>query len=82
MAIFVPHAGLARLLGASEVRSQASTVGALLEEVRALVTEQEWELARRAAVLVNGRHVHHLKGMSTPLKDDDEVWMVFPAAGG
>lgn len=82
MALFVPHYALAKLLGQTELRSDATTVGALLEEIRPLVPPQEWRASLRAAILVNGRHIHHLQGMKTPLAADDEVWMVFPSAGG
>lgn len=82
MAIFVPHASLARMLGAGELRSTAATVGELLDEVSARVEPEEWARAARATVLVGGRNVNSLAGRATRLKDDDEVWMVFPAAGG
>lgn len=82
MAIFIPHASLARMLGAGELRSAAPTVGALLDEMAARVSPEEWRRACKATVLVNGRNVNALSGRSTKLKADDEVWMVFPAAGG
>jgi molybdopterin converting factor small subunit len=82
VALFVPHYALAKLLGQTELRSEATTVGALLEEIRPLVPPEEWRASLRAAILVNGRHIHHLQGMKTPLAADDEVWMVFPSAGG
>jgi molybdopterin converting factor small subunit len=82
MAIFVPHSNLAKMLGTGELRSAAATVGELLDEVRGRVSAAEWEKARRASVLLNGRNVNALRGRRTPLRADDEVWMVFPAAGG
>lgn len=82
MAIFVPHPSLAKLLGSEELRSEAASVGALLEEVRGRVPAEEWKKAARATVLVNGRNVHALKGLATRLEASDEVWMVFPSAGG
>lgn len=82
MAIFIPHSNLAKLLGTAELRSSAPTVGALLDEVRGRVAPEDWTRASRATVLVNGRNVHALSGRDTPLRPEDEVWMVFPAAGG
>ncbi|HEY3452723.1 MAG TPA: MoaD/ThiS family protein [Myxococcales bacterium] len=82
MAIFVPHASLAKMLGAGELRSTAATVGALLDEMSARVSGDEWKKACRATVLLNGRNVNSLQGRATRLKPEDEVWMVFPAAGG
>ncbi|MGC4113749.1 MAG: MoaD/ThiS family protein [Myxococcales bacterium] len=82
MAIFVPHANLAKLLGAGELQSTAATVGDLLDEMGGRVAPDEWKKACRATVLVNGRNVNSLQGRSTKLSAEDEVWMVFPAAGG
>lgn len=82
MALFVPHYAFAKRLGRTELRSEAATVGALLEEIRPLVPPEEWRASLRAAILVNGRHIHYLQGMKTPLAADDEVWMVFPSSGG
>ncbi len=82
MATFVPHSELAKLLGSGVIRTEAVTVEALLEEVRSKVKPEDWSRVSRAALLVNGRSIHALGGMSTPLAPADEVWMVMPAAGG
>jgi molybdopterin converting factor small subunit len=82
MAILIPHTSLAKLLGERTVRSSAGTVGELLEEVGRRLPPDEWDKARRCIVLVNGRAVHLVKGMDTPVGPDDEVWMVHPACGG
>jgi molybdopterin synthase sulfur carrier subunit len=82
MPIFVPHVELAKLLGSSSLRSRALRVGELLGEIEARVGPAAWSTARRAAILVNGRSIQHLQGLETPLEPEDEVWMVFPAAGG
>jgi molybdopterin converting factor small subunit len=78
----IPHAKLAALLGEPLVKSNAPTVGKLLEEVERRVTPAEWTAAMRSIILVNGRSVHLVKGRDTPLGPDDQVWMVFPACGG
>jgi len=82
MPTFVPHANLAKLLGAGELNSTATTVGEMLDEMRSRVSAAEWNKACRATVLLNGRNVNALRGRATPLKAEDEVWMVLPAAGG
>lgn len=82
MAVFKPHAKLAALLGTHTYTSQATTVGGLLEEVRTRVPPEDWKRAAKATILVNGRNVHYIKGLKTPLGDDDVVWMVYPAGGG
>ncbi|MBI5546195.1 MAG: MoaD/ThiS family protein [Deltaproteobacteria bacterium] len=82
MALFVPHASLAKMLGATEVHSEAETVGDLLQEVRSRVSPEEWKQASRATVLLNGRNIYSLKGLRTRLRPPDEGWMVVPAAGG
>lgn len=38
-------------------------------------------LGERIIILVNGRHVAHLKGIDTELKENDEV-QVFPVVAG
>ena len=38
--------------------------------------------SKRCAILVNGRNIWYLKGLSTPLKADDEVWFVAISSGG
>jgi molybdopterin converting factor small subunit len=82
MPVLLPHDKLAELLGEPRVRSDAATVGELLAEVERRVPAEAWRAARQAAVLVNGRNIHYLQGMRTPLLPDDQVWMVWPACGG
>jgi molybdopterin converting factor small subunit len=82
MALFVPPVRLAKALGESVVRSQAATLGALLEEIRVRVKPEEWLEVERAAILINGRAAHRVGGAGAALGPDDQVWMVFPAAGG
>jgi molybdopterin converting factor small subunit len=82
MPVLVPHTPLAALLGQKTVTSQAKTVGDLLHEVERRVAPEEWAKAMKCIILVNGRSIHLVKGMGTPLAPDDQVWMVFPAAGG
>jgi len=82
MPVLVPHTKLAALLGEKTVTSQATTVGDLLREVERRVAPEEWAKATKCIILLNGRSIHLLKGMGTPLSADDQVWMVFPACGG
>ncbi len=82
MPVLVPHTKLAALLGEKTVTSKAATVGELLHEVEHRVPPEEWAKAMKCIILVNGRSIHLVKGMGTPLQADDQVWMVFPACGG
>ena len=82
MPAFVPHAALAKLLGTNRLESNASTVRALLDEVKNRVSAEEWNQVRRATILVNGVAVQRLEGMDTPLAPDDTIWMVVPSGGG
>lgn len=82
MPIIVPHAKLASLLGEQTINSSASTMGQLLDELRARLGEKDWEWASKVTILVNGRNMHHLQGRSTELKQDDLVWMIVPSGGG
>ena len=82
MPVLVPHTKLAALLGEKTIKSTAATVGELLREVERRVAPEEWAKATKCIILLNGRSIHLVKGMSTPLAADDQVWMVFPACGG
>ena len=82
MPVLVPHTPLAALLGKKTIKSKAKTVGELLGEVESRVSPEEWVKAKKCVILLNGRSVHLVKGMSTPLAADDQVWLVFPACGG
>jgi molybdopterin converting factor small subunit len=82
MPAFVPHAALAKLLGTNRMESDATTVRALVDEVKGRISKEEWDGVRRAAILVNGVAMHRLEGLDTPLAPDDTVWMVVPSGGG
>lgn len=82
MPVLVPHAKLAALLGEQTVRSNATTVGALLDEISQRVKPEDWAWAGRVTILVNGRNMHMLQGRKTPLTPDDQVWMILPSGGG
>ena len=43
--------------------------------------ENHERISRSVNVLVNGKHIQHLGGDGTPLKDDDEI-SIFPLIGG
>ncbi len=67
-----------------EVES-ASTVREVVEQTRARFAddgEQFAQLARVAAIAVNGVLINHRKGMKTKLADGDRVGFVKAAAGG
>jgi molybdopterin synthase sulfur carrier subunit len=38
--------------------------------------------AERLLIIVNGRNVHHLQGLDTPLADDDRIAIMPPLLGG
>jgi molybdopterin converting factor small subunit len=61
---------------------EAATVGELMAQLRARAGEENWKKLSRAFILVNGVAVSRLRGDVTPLSQEDEVWLVFPAGGG
>ena len=82
MATFRPHFSLAELMGSHEKQWSSASLGDMIEEgTKEFGTGFRDEL-KKATILVNGRAVSYLKGMSTPLNDGDEVWSVLPAGGG
>jgi molybdopterin converting factor small subunit len=82
MAVFVVPPALEAELGQDVVRSDAPDVASLLAEVRLRLSAERQALLERGALLVNGRSIHRLRGLDTPLAPEDQVWLVFPAAGG
>lgn len=43
---------------------------------------QDGEILPQVNVLKNGREVHHLEGLSTPVEDGDKISIFPPVAGG
>jgi len=81
---------LQRVAGEARVEVDASSVTELLEILakkygdsfrRELMTP-DGKLKKGIAVLVNGRNIVFLKGLATPLKPQDKVTLIPPAAGG
>ncbi len=46
------------------------------------LTAENGELKVGTIILVNGKHVLHLQGLKTPVKDGDEVALFPPGGGG
>ncbi len=82
MAVFVVPPVFRIDLGQDVLRSDAPDIESLLAEVRLQISPERQPLLARGSVLVNGRSIHRLRGMQTPLSAEDQVWVVFPAAGG
>ncbi|MDV3103140.1 MoaD/ThiS family protein [Thermococcus waiotapuensis] len=61
--------------------SGPKTVGELLEELDRMFPGFKKELERGYLILVNGKNIEHLRGLDTPLSDEDTV-SIFPPAGG
>ncbi len=83
MARLFPHFKLSeRLGGAKIVDIPALTVSDLFAKGASLYGPDFGCEIAVLTVLVNGRNIRYLRGMSTPLEPDDEVAFVVPAAGG
>jgi len=75
--------------GADEVSIEASTVGALIDNLEAAhaglkerLCDEDGAIRRFVNVYVNDEDVRFLSGKDTPLKDGDEVSIVPAIAGG
>jgi molybdopterin synthase sulfur carrier subunit len=75
--------------GESEVQASGETVGELLANLDGAfpgigerVHDESGEIRRFVNVYVNGEDVRFLQGMSTQLKDGDELSIVPAVAGG
>jgi molybdopterin converting factor small subunit len=73
----------------SEIGVSAKTVedmiGKVLERypaVRFHLVDSTGSLRRHFNIFVNGTHIRELKGMETPLNDEDKVILMASAAGG
>ncbi|MEK7701331.1 MAG: ubiquitin-like small modifier protein 1 [candidate division NC10 bacterium] len=71
------------------IEAAASTVGALLDELeraygglKGLVRGEGGEVHHHVNIYVNGEAIERLQGLSTPLKDGDEVAIIPALAGG
>jgi molybdopterin synthase sulfur carrier subunit len=74
--------------GEKEVDLAATTVKELLnnlvkkfQNLEPLIFE-DGELRDYVHIMVNGRHVNHLEGLDTPLKENDTVAIFPPVSGG
>jgi molybdopterin converting factor small subunit len=73
----------------AEFSISASTVQDLIDEiveqypsVKFHLLDAEGQLRRHFNIFVNGVHIRDLKGMDTPLQEDDKVILMASAAGG
>jgi len=73
----------------SEFSISASTASELIQKIieqypaiKFHLVDVEGNLRRHFNIFVNGIHIRELKGMETPLKEDDKVVLMASAAGG
>jgi molybdopterin converting factor small subunit len=73
----------------SEFSVSASTASELIQKIieqypviKFHLVDAEGNLRRHFNIFVNGIHIRELKGMETPLKEDDKVVLMASAAGG
>jgi molybdopterin converting factor small subunit len=73
----------------SEFSISASTASELIQKIieqypaiKFHLVDAEGNVRRHFNIFVNGIHIRELKGMKTPLKEDDKVVLMASAAGG
>jgi molybdopterin converting factor small subunit len=73
----------------AEFSISASTASELIEKiineypaVKFHLVDSEGKLRRHFNIFINGTHIRDLKGMETPLNEDDKVILMASAAGG
>ncbi|MFX1562755.1 MAG: ubiquitin-like small modifier protein 1 [Promethearchaeota archaeon] len=77
------------LTGSKEIQIEATSIQELIdlltarygEKFRQMLLEKDGSLKNYFHILVNGRHVRLLKGLQTPLAENDIV-AIFPPIGG
>jgi len=73
---------LAKKVGKNAVELDGASLKELFEKARSELGVDLAAEAKKLAVLINGRNIHYLKGWSTPIKADDEIWFVAGSGGG
>lgn len=81
MAILIPNFELAEQIG-FKVEIDARDVGELIQQGISRYGEPFRKTVERCSIVVNGRSVSLLKGKKTPLRKDDNVWLLLPSGGG
>jgi len=69
-------------VSAANVSEAIRAVVARYPALKFHVFNSEGQLRPHFNVFVNGEHIRELKGMDTPLKDDDKIILMASAAGG
>jgi molybdopterin converting factor small subunit len=82
MAKIYPHFQMQKIVGDSEYISFARSVMEMLDEGEKKFGKSFRDSLKTASILVNGRNINYLGGYQTKLGDEDEVWFVYPSAGG
>ncbi|MEW6364877.1 MAG: MoaD/ThiS family protein [Acidobacteriota bacterium] len=73
---------VAEKAGKKSLALDAPDIETLLQKGSAETGADLLDASKRCAILVNGRNIWYLKGFSTPLKPEDEVWFVAISSGG
>lgn len=87
--VYIPTAFRQATANAATVEVEASDVHALLETLekrydglRGLVRDEAGKIHHHVNVYVNNEEIEALQGLTTPLKDGDEVSIIPAMAGG
>jgi len=81
MANLIPNFELAEQIG-FKIEIDARDVGDLIQQGIGRFGEPFRKTVERCSIVVNGRSVSLLKGKKTPLRKDDNVWLLLPSGGG
>ena len=85
------YAGLSDIVGQKEIEMKFSgTVHDLMdklcrkygEKLREALFDDSGQVRKYMKFLVNGQNIEHLNGLLTELKDNDEMAVFLPIAGG
>ena len=69
-------------IAASTVRDLIDQVVEQYPAVKFHLLDSQGQLRRHFNIFINGIHIRDLKGMETPLREDDKVILMASAAGG
>ena len=82
MAKIFPNFEMSKLVGKEPCMIEAENISELLKEGAKKFGAEFNMVVKGATILVNGRNINYLKGLSTSLDRHDEIHFFKPGAGG
>ncbi len=82
MAVIYPHYQLAKILESHQIILNCRDVNEMLANLSEMATGYANTGLNTVSITVNGISINQLEGTKTRLKEDDQVYLLVPSAGG